>query len=140
MKEYIIERLIEKLDEIKGENRLVYMCELDYELWQGERVDGTITYSNYEAVEWIKKYFYDIGEVWEELQFEFDKEFLSKFNPFDNSEEFMLLIVCEASGRILASCPYISNNWDNEIELNNYRIGIIKKQLKELNDGGCIYA
>lgn len=139
MKKYIINNLIDKLKELKDEERKVYICDLDYELWESERLDGTITYNTYTAREWIKQYFEDIGEVWEEIQFNYDKDFLQEFNPFDNSEKFMLLIVCEASGYLLSKCEFIADNWDEEITLSNNIINKIIRQLKKQNDESPIY-
>lgn len=139
LKEYLIKKNIEKLEEMKNEERKVYLCDLDCELWESERLDGTITYNTYEAKEWIKNYFNDIGEVWEEVQFSFDKEFLQDFNMFDNPEKFMLLIVCEASNYLLNQCQYINDNWNEQKVLNDSIIKKIIDQLKKLNNGGCIY-
>ena len=139
LKEYLIEKNIDKLRELKGEQRKVCLCDLEYELWQGERIDGSITYNTFEAKEWIKKYFDEIGEVWEEIQFNFDKEFLQQFNMFDNPEKFMVLVVCEASSYLLSQCQYINDNWNEEKILHDNIINEIVSQLKKLNNGGCIY-
>lgn len=140
MKKYIIDSLIEKLEYLKDENRKFYGCDLSYELWESENIDGTITYNSYQAKEFIKKYYDDIGEVWEELNFNFDQDYLSKFNMFDNPEKFMLLIVLEASSYLLGKCQLIDKYWNDETILTNYKIEKLIKQLNEINDGGEIYA
>lgn len=140
MKKYIIDSLIEKLEYLKDENRRFYGCDLSYELWESENIDGTITYNSYQAKEFIKKYYDDIGEVWEELNFNFDQDYLSKFNMFDNPEKFMLLVVMEVSSYLLGKCQLIDKYWNDETILTNYKIEKLIKQLKEINDGGEIYA
>ena len=140
MKKYIIEKLIEKLDELRDENKTFYGCDLSYELWESENIDGTITYSTYQAKEFIKNYYDDIGEVWYELNFQFDQDYLSKFNMFDNPEKFMLLIVLEASSYLLGKCQLVEKYWNDETTMTNYKIDKLINQLKELNDEGLIYA
>jgi len=140
MKKYIIDSLIEKLEYLKDENRKFYGCDLSYELWESENIDGTITYNSYQAKEFIKKYYDDIGEVWEELNFNFDQDYLSNFNMFDNPEKFMLLVVLEASSYLLGKCQLIDKYWNDETILTNYKIEKLIKQLNEINDGGEIYA
>lgn len=137
MKKDIIERIIDKLEDYEGTE--VYACDLAYTLFEGENIDGTFTYSTYEAKQWIKKYYDDIGEVWEELQFQFDKEYLMQFNMFDNPEKFMVLIILESANYLISRCKLIDDNWNNEITLNKKNIETLKKQLKELDDGGSIY-
>ena len=137
MKKDIIERIIDKLDEYKDCE--IYGCDLSYTLFEGENVDGTFTYNTYEAKQWIKSYYDDIGEVWEELQFNFDKEYLMQFNMFDNPEKFMVLIILESASYLISRCKLISDNWDNTIILDENNIKILTEQLKELDDGGSIY-
>lgn len=137
--EYLIDKNIEKLEELKGEKRKVYLCDLEYELWESERINGSITYSAYEAKEWIKSYFDDIGPIWEEIQFNYDKSFLQDFNMFEKPENFMVLIVCEYSNYLLNQCQYIIDNWNEEKVLENNIIDKIINSLNFLNNGGCIY-
>lgn len=137
LKNEVINKMVEKLHEY--EDCKFYGCDFGYGLFEGENVDGSFTYNTHEAKEWIKTYFDDIGEVWEELQFEFDKDFLSQYNPFNEPEKFSVLILLEVSSYLSGKCKTIEENWDNELILNKKTIKKIEKELKELNDGGCIY-
>ena len=137
MKKEILKRIIDRLYNYKDIK--MYACDLAYALFESENVDGTFTYSSYEAKEWIKHYFDEIGEVWEELKFQFGSEYLMDFNPFDNPEKFMVLVILESASYILGQCKFIQNNWNNEIILNNKNIKTIEKQLKELDDDSSIY-
>lgn len=137
MKKEIIDRIIDKLYDYEGET--VYSCDLAYTLFESENMDGSFTYSSYDAKEWIKKYFDDIGEVWEELEFEFGSDFLKDYNLFNNPEKFMVLIILESASYILGQCEFLENNWNNEITLNKENIEKIEKQLKEKDNGESIY-
>lgn len=137
MKKDIIERIINKLYDYEGEK--IYSCDLAYKLFEGENIDESFTYNTYEAKEWIKNNFDDIGEVWEELKFQFGDDFLSNYNLFDNPEKFMTLIIIEASSYIISKCKLIDDKWDDEITLNKKTITTLEKQLKELDNGSSIY-
>lgn len=137
MKKDIIGRIIDKLYDYEGTE--VYACDLGYTLFEGENIDGSFTYNTYEAKEWIKENWDDIGEVWEELQFQFGGDFLKDFNAFDNPEKFMVLIILESAGYLIGKCKLIEDNWNNKITLNKKNIETLKKQLKELDDDGLIY-
>lgn len=137
MKRDIIERIINKLYDYEGEK--IYSCDLAYKLFEGENIDGTFTYNTYKAKEWIKNNFDDIGEVWEELKFQFGDDFLSNYNLFDNPEKFMALIIIEASSYIISKCKFIDDKWNDEITLNKKTIATLEKQLKELDNGSSIY-
>ena len=137
MKKDIIERIIDRLYDYEDEK--IYACDLAYKLFESENIDGTFTYSSYNAKNWIKENFDDIGEVWENLTFEFSGDFLKDYNLFDNPEKFMVLIILESASYILGQCEFLDNNWNDEITLNKENIEIIEKQLKEKDNGGSIY-
>lgn len=137
MKKYIIEKIIDKLYNYEGET--IYSCDLAYTLFESENMDGTMTYNSYEAKEWIKNNFDDIGEVWEELKFQFGEDFAKDLNIFDEPEKFMVIVVLESASYLLSQCKTIDDNWNNEIKLNKTNIKKIEKELKELDNGGGIY-
>ena len=137
MKEEIIKRIIGKLYDY--EDTTEYACDLAYKLFEGENIDGSFTYNAYEAKEWIKKYYDEISEVYEELQANFGADYLKDFNMFDNPEKFMVLIILEAANYILGRCPYIEDNWNDEITLDKETIKTIENQLQEQNNSISIY-
>lgn len=138
MKKDIINRIIDKLYDY--EDTEVYGADLAYTLFESENIDGTFTYNTYEAKEWIKQNFDEIGEVWEELKFQFGSEYLMDFNPFDNPEKFMVLVILESASYILGQCKTVQNNWDNEMTLTKENIKKIEKELKELDNNNSIYS
>ena len=129
---------MEKLEEYQDTEH--YACDLGYTLFEAENIDGTFTYNYFETMNWIKTYFEDIGEVWEELQFQFGSDFLVKYNPFNNPEQFMCLIIIESASYLISRCKTINNNWNDKIVLDNNTIKNIKEELKELERSEYIYA
>ena len=139
MKKYIIEKVIDKLNDLKEQDVQVYGCDLSYQLWECENIDGTMTYNSYDAKEFIKKYYDDIGEVVEEINFQYGENFLQNYNPFENPERFMCLIVLESSNYLVGKCDTIQKNWNNQFTLTKYYINKIIKELKGLDNNGLIY-
>lgn len=124
IKNEVIEKLIEELENYRDTGH--YGCDLAYDLFEGYNVDGTITYSTYEAKEWVKNNFEDLGEIVEEIR----ANGLEVPNIFDRPEAFMVVIYLEVASYLVGQCKFINDNWDNIIVLNDKNIHIITKQLK----------
>lgn len=137
MKKEIINMIIDKLYDYEGGE--IYSCDLAYTLFEAENIDGTMTYSSWSAKEWIKNNFDDIGEVWEELKFQFGDDYVKDINIFDEPEKFMVIVVLESASYLLSRCKTINENWNDKIKLNKTNIKKIEKELKELDNGGGIY-
>ena len=136
LKNYILNEIYNKLDNYEGTSQ--YGCDWAYTLFENENCDGTYTYSTYEAKKWVQEYWDDIGEVVEELKFQFGG-FESIPNVFDRPEAFMVMVIIETAQHMLAQCPYIDKRWNENFELTPYRIKRIKKELAENNDTWNIY-
>ena len=54
------------------------MCDLSYTLFESENVNGAYFCSNYTAKEWVNKNFEYIGEIAEEIKFQFDSDYANK--------------------------------------------------------------
>ena len=128
IKNEVIEKLIEEMENYKDTE--VYACDLAYTLLEEYNIDGTITYSTYEAKKWIKNNFDDLGEIVEERQ----ANGLEVPNIFDRPEAFMVTIYLEVASYLMAQCKFIDEHWNNIIVLTTKNIEIIKKQLEELRD------
>lgn len=136
LKNYMLNEICRKLEDYEGTQE--YCCDLGYKLFEGANCDGTYTYSTYEAKKWIQEHWEDIGDVVEELKFQFGG--LDNIpNVFERPEAFMVVIMLELSSYMLAQCPYIDKRWNEQIELTPYRIKKIKKELAENNDTYEIY-
>ena len=135
MKNYVIDLLLNELENY--EDTKVYACELAYTLLEGYNIDGSITYNTYDAKEWIKENYDDIGEFLENYGFCVGNDNLSSLaiDIFTNPEKAMVIIVYEVATNILSKLKFIEDNWNNEIILNTKNISKIEKGLKELEEG-----
>lgn len=131
MKNYVIDLLIKKLEDY--EDNKIYVGDLAYTLLEQYNIDGSITYSTYNANEWIRKNIYDIYDYLPTIKFNFGDNFYASLcmDLLDNSEKAMVIIVIEKANDILCNLDYIQDNWDTEITLDKKTIEIIKKELEE---------
>jgi hypothetical protein len=125
LKNYIIDETIWNLKEREGET--IYACDLAYTVFEGANVDGSYTYSTYDAIKWIKKYFDSLGEIVEEMQ----GQGLNAPNPFYEPEKFQVCVLLEGAQYLLSQCETIDENWDKEIELTPKTIRKICRELRE---------
>ena len=130
IKDFVVDEILDKLDEYEGVSS--YGADLAYTLFEGENADGSMTYSRQASIDWIKEHFGDIGEVWDELVANFGSDYMSKFNPFDNPEQFQVVIVLEVASYLLGQCKTVEDNWDNEMTLDEKNIENIKKEIQEV--------
>lgn len=137
IKDFVIDILLDKLDNLKDEEYKSYSCDLAYNLFEGENVDGVYFYNNYKATEFIKEHFEDLGEIIEELNFQFDKEFVNKLviDIFDNPDGFCVVIFMEVASYLIGQCKIIDELWNEEIILTNDKIDKIKKELEKQKNG-----
>lgn len=124
---FMIDVLEDKLDNFEG--TLMYGADMGYGLLEEENGNDTYTFSADEAMEWIKKYFDDIREVVSSIEFNLGAENVP--NAFLEPETFMVNCMLEVSSVLCSNCKFIDDNWNNEIELSEENIKIIKSQLEE---------
>lgn len=126
LKQWLIEEIKEHL--YNYEDCEVYACDLAYTIFEGENIDGSYTCSIYDAKEWIKKYWDDIGEIIEEIKFQLGSEYIP--NVFDEPEKFQIVIILEGASFILSQSDYINTYWNDRIKLTKTNIKKIIKGLK----------
>lgn len=124
IKNEVIEKLIEELENYRDTEH--YGCDLAYDLFEEYNIDGSITYSKYEAKEWVENNFEDLDEIVEERR----ANGLEVPNIFDRPEAFMVVIYLEVASYLVGQCKFINDNWNNIIVLNDKNIHIITRQLK----------
>jgi hypothetical protein len=132
IKNEIIESLKDKLQDYKDTEE--YACDLGYTLYQEEDADGCIFANTQESIDWIKNNYEDIGEIWEELKFNFGNKYMAQFDPFDNPEKVALIIYLEVASYLLGQCETIQDYWNSKIQLTDKNIKKISKELDELKD------
>lgn len=113
------------------EDVAVYGCDLGYTLTEGINVDGSATYSTYEAKEYIKAWFDEVGEV-----YQYQKENYGEClrNPFEEPEAFHVCMIIEGVNALLSQCETVENAWNDEIELTLENIHAIIEELKEVEE------
>lgn len=112
------------------EDQEVYMCDLGYKLTESINIDGSATYSTYEAKEYIKAWFDEAGEVYEYQKANYGE---CLHNPFEEPEAFHVCMIIEGVNALLAQCETVNNAWNDETELTIENIHAILEELKEVD-------
>lgn len=110
--EYVKDFITDSLPEFEG--REVYGCDLGYAITESINIDGTATYSTYEAMEYIKEWWFDAAEVY---QYQKDNYGEVLQNPFENPEAWMVCMIIEGVNAILGQCETVEEFWNDETEL-----------------------
>lgn len=120
---WMIDEIKDHLDEAEG--RKVTGADLATSLFESENVDGSCTYSRYNAIQWISYFFNDIGDF-------FDGNSEAKDicgDPFENPEAFMVCVVIEKAESILGRQDSVLAFWDKEKALTHKLISAIKNDI-----------
>jgi hypothetical protein len=125
---YCKDFIIDGLTDCKGYLNSEYACDLGYKLTERINVDGSATYSTYEAKQYIKEWWNEAGEVYE---YQKDNYGECLQNPFENPEAFHVVMIIEGVNNILNQCETIQENWNDEIELTDE---VINKLIEEVED------
>lgn len=136
IKDFVKSEIVRKLEDFENYicDDYVYACDLAYELFENENIDGSFFYDTIQAKKWLSEHFDDLSEIIEELQFQFDEDFCNKIllDFFKNPDCFIVVVVLEVANYLLGQCKYINENWDNKITLTNDIIDTICLQVDEL--------
>lgn len=140
IKDFVKSEIVCKLEDFSIDNNYnyeymqIYACDLAYELFRNENIDGSFFYDIIHAKKWISEHFDDLSEIVEEIQTQFDEDFCNKIllDFFKNPDRFVVAIVLAVADYLLGQCKYIDENWDNDITLTNDVIDTICQQLDEL--------
>lgn len=127
--DYCKDFIIDNLPNYEDEE--VYMCDLAYKLTESINIDGSATYSTYEAKEYIKAWFDEAGEVYEYQKANYGE---CLHNPFENPEAFHVCMIIEGVRVLLAQCETVDNGWNDEVELTAENIHAILEELKQVDD------
>ena len=109
---YCKDYIVDHISDYVGDN--VYFCELGYTITEGPNCDGTLTYSTYEAKEYLREWWDDCASYWEYEKVNFGE---NMHNPFENPEAYMVCMVIEGVNAILGRCPIVDERWSEECEL-----------------------
>lgn len=124
----VLSMMIGNLDTM--EDREGYVSELAFDLFEGENIDGTITYDREEAQEWITEHFHDLGDVVEEMTAEWDMT----PNPFSNPEAFHVQVVLFVAAGLVAQSDWTDYRDDDAITYDTETIDRIRQEWEEALD------
>lgn len=131
LKEYVVDFLDEKLD--LYEDREVYGADLAYILCEEINCNGSVTFSNQLARDYLNDWEDDSGAVSD--YYEYYKDNFGEncpYNGFSDAEALMVSIIIQKSIDYLNQCEFINKNWDDNFVLTKENIAKIKKELKEI--------
>ena len=127
-KELVIEELKQKLEDYEGAD--VYGGDMAYTLLEEYDYSHSYTYNTKESKDMISIYFDELGDIYNNYLFNYGKE--GAINPFENPEEFIVIMLLEKASELLSNCEFVFNNWNNEVELTEENIKTIKNELENL--------
>lgn len=114
-------------DHIEGyEDQQVYACDLGMTITEGINIDGTATYSTYEAKRYLKEWWDEASDYFEYEKLNFGQNL---HNPFERPEAFHVCMIIEGVRSLLSQSKYIDKHWNEEITLTEK---VIKKILKQI--------
>lgn len=125
----VLSRMIDNLDNLEGRDG--YVSDLAFTLFEGENIDGSMTYSTYKAEQWITEHFHDLADVVEEMSAAWD----IAANPFANPEAFMVQVVLYLAGELIYTSDYLRRGRDEEecdcITYDADTIALIRREWEE---------
>lgn len=125
----VLARMLDNLDTLEGRDG--YISELAFTLFEGENIDGTMTYSTHQAEQWIMTHFRDLADVVEEMKREWD----ITPNPFANPEAFMVQVVLYLAESLVYESDYLRRGRDEEesdaITYDAETIALIRREWEE---------
>lgn len=128
--DYCKNYVLEHIDEYEG--RKVYLCDFSFELTEGPNMDGTLTYSTANAMDYLAEWRWDAADYW---QYEKDNFGENLHNPFDNPEAYMVCMVIEGVRTLIdraISELGLDDQWNDEVELTADLIEKIKGAVEEM--------
>ena len=125
----VLSRMIDNLGTIEGRDG--YVSELAFTLFEGENIDGSMTYSTYKAEQWIVEHFHDLADVVEDMAADWD----ITPNPFSNPEKFMVQVVLYLAESLVYESDYLRRGRDEEeidaITYDMETIALIRREWEE---------
>lgn len=107
--------IMERLEEMEGQK--VYGCDLSSEIAKPDNEGGTMFVYKADAVRFIQGNWAAAEQTFEDHLFRFGKE-ETKNNlpsPFDKPGEYTFFMEDYGVRKILATCPLVNDNWDEEL-------------------------
>lgn len=108
----------------------VYACDFASEITMGINVDGSATYSTYEAKEYLKEWWDEAADYY---QYEEDNIGEHRWNPFENPEAYMVCMIIQGVDLLMSKIKEIEEAWDDQIEVTQELCNSICQQLDDID-------
>lgn len=124
--DYCKELIRDEIENFEGDT--FYACDLASELTMDGNMNGTFTFSAYEARQILKSWWDDLHgvnrRIYDELGYDHDD-----VDVFDTPEKYHVFAVIEGVDSIMSALDIIQENWNEKIELTRDVIDTILDQL-----------
>lgn len=109
--------------------RTVYACEFASEITMDINMDGTATYSTYEAKQYLKEWWDEAADY---FRYEKDNFGENLHNPFENPEAYMVCMVIKGVDCLMAQVKEIYDAWNDQIYVTHELCDSICEQLEDI--------
>lgn len=139
MKEYIKDYITTKVEEF-DEDKQVYLCDLAGDLYEGDNMDGTLTYSRAEAEDWIGEHFWEMAATIKYWKFNGGADMASSIavDAFLNPEKGMSICVFAyvdaVINRMFSDCE--KWDWNDQVRFGDVKDYLLE-HLDEYVEKGC---
>ena len=120
----VAELMLDNIECITDRN--YYVSDLAFYMFESETANDSITCNTYKAEQWIQEHFFEISEIYE------DVEEMTDANPFKNPESFMVAVVLYVANNIIQDCPLFKNK--ERIYIDEDVISDFENYIKEIQD------
>jgi hypothetical protein len=127
--EYSVNYIVDRLQDFKG-NTYNDSYELANDLTMSDNMSGSFTYNTYDAKQYIKDWFNELGDILEEYEFQFGEPLT--VNPFTDSEKFHAIIVILKIEWLLSHLEILSIK--DKIILDDQTIQAITDELNKVKE------
>ena len=113
-----------------NEGSIHYACDLDTLVVESDNIDGAFVLGRESAMEFIRDYYEDARDTFQDWKDNTGES----INPFENPEEFTVLMESYGVRKLLNESEFIRDNWDEEVVLTPDVINQIKSELNQALD------
>lgn len=106
--------------------RSYYVSDLAFYMFESEAVADSVTCSTYKAKQWIQEHFFEISEIYEDI------EEMTGANPFKNPESFMVSVILYVANNIIQDCPIFKNK--EQVYIDEDVISDFENYIKEIQN------
>ena len=128
--EIIRDKIFDWLDDNEGVS--VYGGELASEITMDDNNDGAFILYKKNAENFIKKFWDEASETYDDHVANFGKSDSFIPNPFSDPEKYTFFMEDWGVNNIISQVELVNDNWNDEMELTPEIIGCIKNQINDL--------